>query len=147
MLSRWPICGFTLGPIWPIHVGNMLAKCVLSHMGFSCGFIVAPKWVCPYGPPKMLHQDYTGPIYGSTLWPIWVNHVGNMWAKCDLSHEGINWGVVIIIFFHFISSITLYLTVAVRQHCKYKFKCTLVMIINIHDICGGHSVWWTWALF
>ena len=25
----------------------------------------------------------------------------------------------------------------VRQHCKYKFKCTLVMIINIHVTCGG----------
>ena len=37
----------------------------------------------------------------------------------------------------FISSITLYLTIMVRQHCKYKFKCTLVMIINIHITSGG----------
>ena len=37
----------------------------------------------------------------------------------------------------FISSITLYLTIIVSQHCKYKFKCTLVMIITIHVTCGG----------
>ena len=37
----------------------------------------------------------------------------------------------------FISSITLYLNIMVRQHCKYKFKCALVMIINIHVTCGG----------
>ena len=56
------------------------------------------------------------------------------------------------------SSITLYLTIMVRQHCKYKFKCTLVMIINIHVTCGGGGggsfclmdlgpflIIWTWA--
>ena len=37
----------------------------------------------------------------------------------------------------FISSITLYLNIMIRQHCKYKFKCVLVMIINIHVTCGG----------
>ena len=37
----------------------------------------------------------------------------------------------------FISSITLYLIIMVSQHCKYKFKCTLVMIITIHVTCGG----------
>ena len=40
----------------------------------------------------------------------------------------------------FISSITLYLTIMVSQDCKYKFKCTLVMIITIHVTCGGGGV-------
>ena len=59
----------------------------------------------------------------------------------------------------FISSITLYLTIIVRQHCKCKFKCTLVIIINIHVTCGGGGggsfclmdlglflIIWTWAI-
>ena len=37
----------------------------------------------------------------------------------------------------FISSITLYLTIMVSEHCKYKFKCTLVIIVTIHVACGG----------
>ena len=45
----------------------------------------------------------------------------------------------------FISSITLYLIIMVSQHCKYKFKCTLVMIIIISVIESFLACGWTIA--